>query len=148
VEPTTPCATNTPERTPVFRKLNFSKIKTTRNKSKQGEATGGASSGSNIQISTPHRGSSSTQLKMDGHDPTNMLLEFWGEASKDLENHLFIYEKIYEAKQITIEDTKLSQLTITLRDCVLDWYMILDVNNPPEVTRTITDVKKLLMNKF
>jgi hypothetical protein len=24
VEPTTPCATNTPERTPVFRQLNFS----------------------------------------------------------------------------------------------------------------------------
>jgi hypothetical protein len=30
VEPTTPCATNTPERTPTFRKLNFSGRRTTR----------------------------------------------------------------------------------------------------------------------
>jgi hypothetical protein len=36
VEPTTPCATNTLERTLAFRQSNFSGRKTTRNKSKQG----------------------------------------------------------------------------------------------------------------
>jgi hypothetical protein len=60
VEPTTPCVTNTPERTSRFRKLNFSGRKTAGNTSKQGETTRAASLGSNSQISTPHGGSSST----------------------------------------------------------------------------------------
>jgi hypothetical protein len=69
VEPTTPCATNTPERTLVFRQLNFSGRKTTRQGSSQGESTGGASSRSNSQIYTLRRGNSSTQFKLAGHDP-------------------------------------------------------------------------------
>jgi hypothetical protein len=40
------------------------------------------------------------------------------------------------------------QLSIMLRDHTLDWYMSLDVNSPPRVTRTIADVKKLLINEF
>jgi hypothetical protein len=142
------CATNTPERTPTFRQPNFSGRKTTGNTSKQGATTGGASSGSNSQISTLRGGSSSTQFKMAGHDPMIRLPEFWGEASEDPENHLFICEKIWEAKKITDEDTKLVQLAIMLRDRALDWYMSLDVNSPPGVTRTIADVKKLLINEF
>jgi hypothetical protein len=55
VEPITPCATSTPERTPPFRQPNFSGRKTTGNTSKQGATTGGASSGSSSQISTPRR---------------------------------------------------------------------------------------------
>jgi hypothetical protein len=35
-----------------------------------------------------------------------------------------------------------------LRDRTLDWYMILAVKSPPGVKRTITDVKKLLINEF
>jgi hypothetical protein len=101
VEPITPCATNTPERTPPFRQPNFSGRKTTRSTSKQGETTGGASSGSSSQISTPRGGSSSSQFNMAGHDPTIRLPEFRGEASEDPEKHLFICEKIWEAKQIT-----------------------------------------------
>jgi hypothetical protein len=34
------------------------------------------------------------------------------------------------------------------RPCTLDWYMSLDVNSPPGTTRTIADVKKLLINEF
>jgi hypothetical protein len=85
---------------------------------------------------------------MERHDPTIRLPEFRGEASEDPEKHLFICEKIWEAKQITDEDTKLAQLAITLRDCALDWYMSIAVNNPPRVTRTIEDVKNLLINEF
>jgi hypothetical protein len=148
VEPTTPCATNTPERTPSIRQLNFSGRKTTRNTSKQGAETRGASSRSNSQLSTPCGGSSSTQFKMAGHDPTIRLPEFWGEALEDLKNHLFICEKIWEAKHIIDEDTNLVYLSITLRDCALDWYMSLDVNSPPGVTKTIAYVKKQLINEF
>jgi hypothetical protein len=42
VEPTTPCVTNTPERTPMFRKPNFSGRKATGHGSNQGASTGGA----------------------------------------------------------------------------------------------------------
>ena len=94
VEPITPCVTNTPERTPPFRQPNFSGRKTTGSTSKQGPATGEASSGSSSQISTPRGGSSSSQFKMARHDPTIRLPEFKGEASEDPEKNLFIYEKI------------------------------------------------------
>jgi hypothetical protein len=42
VEPITPCATSTPERTPSFRKPHFSGIKTTRSTSKPGTTIGGS----------------------------------------------------------------------------------------------------------
>jgi hypothetical protein len=50
---------------------------------------------------------------------------------------LSICEKIWEEKQITDEDTKLAQLAITLRDHALDWYMSLETNNAPGMTRTL-----------
>jgi hypothetical protein len=108
----------------------------------------GSNSGNISQGSTLRRGSSPTQFAMAGHDPTIRLPEFRGEATKDPEKHLFICAKIWEEKQITDEDTKLAQLAIMLRDRALDWYMSLDVNNPPGTTRTLTDVKKLLINEF
>jgi hypothetical protein len=40
------------------------------------------------------------------------------------------------------------QLAITLRDHALDWYMSLDVNSAPGMTRTLTNIKKLLINEF
>jgi hypothetical protein len=98
VEPTTPCVTNTPERTSAFRQKKIIGRKTKGNTSKQRETNGGASSGSNIQISTSCKGNSSTQFKMAGHDSTIRLPEFSGEASEEPENNLFICEKIWEAK--------------------------------------------------
>jgi hypothetical protein len=40
------------------------------------------------------------------------------------------------------------QLEITLRDRTLEWYMILDVNNPQRIPKNIGYVKKLLVNEF
>jgi hypothetical protein len=57
----------------MSRQPNFSGIRTKRQGSSQGEAIGGGSSGCNNQISTPCGGSSSTQFKMAGHDPTIRL---------------------------------------------------------------------------
>jgi hypothetical protein len=147
VEPINPCATNIPKRTPPFRQPDFGRRKIAGSTSTQETTTGGASSGNTSQVSTLCEGSSST-FRMARHDPTITLPEFEGEASKDLEKHLFICEKIWEEKQITHEDTKLAQLVITLRDRALGWYMNLDTNNPLGTTRTITDIKKLLINKF
>jgi hypothetical protein len=78
---------------------------------------------------------------MVGHDPTIRLPEFRGEAAEDPEKHLFICAKIWEEKKITDEDTKLAQLAITLRDRTLDWYMSLDVNNAPGMTRTLKTLR-------
>jgi hypothetical protein len=93
VEPINPCATNTPKRTPSFRKHKFRRSQTIGSTSTQGTTTEGGSSGSTSQVSTPRRGSSST-FKMAGHDPTIRLPEFKGEASEDPEKHLFICENI------------------------------------------------------
>jgi hypothetical protein len=81
---------------------------------------------------------------MTGHDPTIRLLEFKGEASEDPKKHLFICENIWEAKEITYEDTKIVQLAITLRDSTLDWYMSLAANSLPGTTRMIGDIKRLI----
>jgi hypothetical protein len=35
-----------------------------------------------------------------------------------------------------------------LRDNALDWYMSLDTNSVPRMTRTLDDIKKLLINEF
>jgi hypothetical protein len=107
VEPINPCATNTPRRTPSFRQPDFERRKTVGSTSTQGKTTGGANSGSISQVSTSHRGSSST-FRVARHDPTIKLPEFKGEASEDLEKHLFVYEKIWEEKHKIDEDTKLA----------------------------------------
>jgi hypothetical protein len=51
-------------------------------------------------------------------------------------------------KQIIDEDTRLAQLSIMLRDHTLDWYMSLATNSLLGMTRTIGDIKKLLINEF
>jgi hypothetical protein len=46
------------------------------------------------------------------------------------------------------EETKVSQLPITLKNHALDWFMILAVNIPQGALITITNVKKALINEF
>jgi hypothetical protein len=147
VEPINPCVTNTPKRIPSFRQPKFRSRQTAGSTSTQGTTTGGASSGNTSQVSTL-RGGSSSSFRMVGHNPTIRLPEFRGEAVEDPKKHLFICAKIWEAKQITDEDTKLAQIAITLRDHALDWYMSLDANSAPRTTRTLEDIKKLMIKEF
>jgi hypothetical protein len=72
LEPINPCTSNTPKRTPPFRKPNFRRRKTAGCTSTQGTKTRGASLGNISQVYTPHRGSS-LEFRMAGHDPTIML---------------------------------------------------------------------------
>ena len=76
VEPTNPCATNTPKITPSFRKSKFGESLITRSTSTLGEKTRGSSSGSTSQVSSPRGGGSSFVFRMAGNDPTIRLLEF------------------------------------------------------------------------
>jgi hypothetical protein len=61
---------------------------------------------------------------------------------------MFICENIWEAKHIMDEDTKVSQLVITLRNCALDCFMSLLVNSPQGAPKTLADVEKELINEF
>jgi hypothetical protein len=85
---------------------------------------------------------------MVGAIQTIWLLEFHGEGLEDQKKNLFICEKIWEAKHITDENTKVVQLAIIFRDHTLDWYMGLIVNSPQGSPTTITDVNKELINEF
>jgi hypothetical protein len=107
----------------------------------------GAISGRISQLYTP-RGGSSSKFMMEGYDPTIMLPEFKGKASEDLKKNLFICKKIWEAKHIIDEDTKLAQLSITLIDHTMEWYMSLAEKMFPRTIRTIGDINKLLINEF
>jgi hypothetical protein len=40
------------------------------------------------------------------------------------------------------------QLSITLRDCALDWYMSLDVNSAQGAPKPVVEVKNILLNEF
>jgi hypothetical protein len=89
-----------------------------------------ASSTSSIQVSTLRGGGSKTKFTMAGQDSTIRLPKFQGDGSNDLKNDFFIYEKIWAAKKITDDYTKVVQLETTLREHELDWYMGLVENNP------------------
>jgi hypothetical protein len=73
VEPTNPCATNTPKRTTPFRQLKFRGSLTSRSTSTLGATTRGASSGNTSQVYTLHRAGSSFVFRMAGQDPTIRL---------------------------------------------------------------------------
>jgi hypothetical protein len=94
VEPITPCTTSTPEITPAYKQSYFSGRRPTGPGSIHSASTGGANSRNIIQGYTICRGSIPTQFAMEGHDPTIQLPKFQGEATKELEKHLFIFAKI------------------------------------------------------
>jgi hypothetical protein len=73
-----------------------------------GNSRRGVSSTSSNQVFSPHGSGITTNFTMEGQDPTIRLLEFQGEGSDNPENHLFIYEKIWEAKKIIDEDRKVA----------------------------------------
>jgi hypothetical protein len=73
VEPMNPCVTNTPKITLPFRQPKFGGSLTVRSTSTLGATTGGASSGSTSQVSTPREGGSSSIFRMEGQDPTIKL---------------------------------------------------------------------------
>jgi hypothetical protein len=76
VEPINPWVTHTPKRTSPFRQLKFRGSLIVKTTSTTGETTGGASSGSMIQVSTPCDGDRNLVFRMEGNDPTIRLLEF------------------------------------------------------------------------
>jgi hypothetical protein len=64
---------------------------------------------------------------MVGVDNTLRLPEFKGVGSEDPEQHLFVCEIVWAAKNIQDEVVKIAQLATTFRGCALVWYMKLQV---------------------
>jgi hypothetical protein len=94
VQPINPCATNTPNQTPLFRQPKFRGSPIARSTYTTGATTRGANSCSTSQVSTLHDEGITSVFRMEGHDPTIILPEFRGEETKDLEKHLFICANI------------------------------------------------------
>jgi hypothetical protein len=60
---------------------------------------------------------------MAGLDNTLTLFEFQGVGSEDLEQHLFVCETIWVAKNVQDEGLNIAQLETNFRGYTLVWYM-------------------------
>jgi hypothetical protein len=67
---------------------------------------------------------------MVGVDNTLRLPEFQGVGSEDPEQHLFVCETIWAAKNVQDEVVKIVQLETTFRGHALVWYMKLQSTTP------------------
>jgi hypothetical protein len=100
--------------------------------SKGGQSSSNQSSGSSAQSQsqpTSPRGGT-TQRNMAGVDNTLRLPEFQGVGSEDPEQHLFVCETIWAAKNVQDEAVKIAQLETTFRGRALVWYMKLQSTTP------------------
>jgi hypothetical protein len=59
-----------------------------------------------------------------------------------------VCERIWEAKIITDEATKVELLAITFINRALDWYMNLAVNNPQGAPRIAAKIKQAFLTEF
>jgi hypothetical protein len=85
---------------------------------------------------------------MVGVDNTLRLPEFKGIGSEDPEQHLFICETIWTAKNVHDDGTKITQLATTFRGCALVWYMKLQSTTIPGQTRTLLEITQALLKEF
>jgi hypothetical protein len=85
---------------------------------------------------------------MEGLDNTLTLFEFHGVGSEDPEQHLFVCQTIWAAKNVQYEATKIAQLATMFRGCALVWYMKLKTATPTCQARTFPKIRKALLKEF
>jgi hypothetical protein len=85
---------------------------------------------------------------MAGIENTLRIPEFKGVGSEDLEQHLFVCEAVWAAKNILDKATKIAQLATTFRGRALVWYMKLQGITPTRQDRTLTELKQALLKDF
>jgi hypothetical protein len=83
-----------------------------------------------------------------GMDNTLRLSEFQGIGSEDLEQHFFVCEMLWAAKNIHDEVVKIAQLATIFRGCALVWYMKLPSTTPTGQAITLVEIKKTLLKEF
>jgi hypothetical protein len=83
-----------------------------------------------VRVNQHRRGEVLQKNNMARLDNTLRLPEFQGVGSEDPEQHLFVRETIWDAKNIHDDAIKIAQLTTTFRGCTLVWYMKLQSTSP------------------
>jgi len=73
---------------------------------------------------------------------------FNGNGSQDPEQHMFVCEAIWTAKQIQDQNAQIAQLATTFRDRSLVWYMKFQTTIPTGHTRTLAEIKTALILEF
>jgi hypothetical protein len=76
------------------------------------------------------------------------LLEFKGIGSEDPEQHMFVCETIWIAKNVHDEGEKIMQLEKMFRGRTLFWYMKLQSTTPSGQTRTLLEITQALLKEF
>ena len=71
---------------------------------------------------------------------------FRGTGVEDLEHHFFIYEAVWNIKQVQNDDINKAQLTTTFRDKALTWFM--KFSTSAQQPRTIKEIKDELKKEF
>jgi hypothetical protein len=87
-----------------------------------------------ITISPPHIQSGNLGRPMADE---MRLLTFRGDGSEDPDQHWFLCEVVWSIKNITDEDVKRAQLSTTLRDRALSWYMKFVQGTAPKLLNVI-----------
>jgi hypothetical protein len=147
VESMTPCAS--PQSEITVEDLSKSLIV-----SQGGQSSSNQSSGSSVQSQSQNQSQptsprgGTTQRNMAGVDNTLRLPEFQGVGSEDPEQHLFVCETIWAAKNVQDEAVKIVQLETTFRGCALVWYMKLQSITPTGQARTLAEIRQALLKEF
>ena len=71
---------------------------------------------------------------------------FRGIGAKDIDQHFFLCEAIWNIKQVQNDDIKRAGLTTTFRDRALTWFMKFSAST--QQPRTIKEIKDELKKEF
>jgi hypothetical protein len=143
VDSTTPCAS--PRSEVTFEDLSKALI-VSRGRHSSSSQSSGSSASSQSQPTSPRGGT--TQNNMVGLDNTLRLPEFQGVGSEDPEQHLFVCETIWAAKNVQDEAVNIAQLETTFRGHTLVWYMKLQSTTPTGQARTLAEIRQALLKEF
>ena len=71
---------------------------------------------------------------------------FRGTGAEDPDQHFFLFEAVWNIKQVHSDDNMRAQLTTTFRDKALTWFMKFLASAPQP--RTIKEIKDELKKEF
>jgi hypothetical protein len=85
---------------------------------------------------------------MTGLYKTLRLLEFQGVWSEDLEQHIFLCETIWVAKNVQDEAINIIHLETTFISHALVWYMKVHSTTPSGQARNLLEIRQALLKEF
>lgn len=79
---------------------------------------------------------------------TPWLPELLGKGNGDADQHQFLCEAIWSAKNIVTAEMKLVEFQTMLRGHALRWYMKYVQSTPQDITKTMNEVKQAFIVEF